>query len=140
MILINRTFSLACIWIENYLHKAHKAQKEVLQFAQMDSSRKVEGEALHIDFLDDRISNSHTMNLRDDKGVCLDPESSKAEGLKVSANGHIVLVPQPSDNPQDPLNWNFAKKHAVLAVVIACSFLPDYGSVTGAATLAQQAE
>ncbi|KAL5478934.1 hypothetical protein ACEPAI_2221 [Sanghuangporus weigelae] len=26
-------------------------------------------------------------------------------------NSHIVLVPQPSDDPDDPLNWSRAKKH-----------------------------
>jgi hypothetical protein len=32
------------------------------------------------------------------------------------------------------------KKHVVLAIVMACSFLPRYGSVTGAATLTLQRE
>jgi hypothetical protein len=32
-------------------------------------------------------------------------------------NSHIVLAPQPSEDPNDPLNWSFAKKHLVLAVI-----------------------
>ena len=28
-------------------------------------------------------------------------------------NAHIVLVPQPSDDPNDPLNWPKWKKHMV---------------------------
>lgn len=28
-------------------------------------------------------------------------------------NAHIVLVPQPSDDPNDPLNWPTWKKHCV---------------------------
>ena len=106
----------------------------------MDSSPKTEGRAHHIDFSDNQTADSHHTTLRNDKGVFLDPESGKTEGLKVIADQHVVLIPQPSDDPQDPLNWSFGKKHAVLAIVIACSFLPDYGSVTGAATLTLQAE
>lgn len=51
-----------------------------------------------------------------------------------------VLIPQPSQSPDDPLNWPSVKKNIILGVIVACSFLPDYGSVTGAATLAAQAE
>lgn len=60
--------------------------------------------------------------------------------LKVAANGHTILTPQPSDDPDDPLNWPSIQKHIVLATVVACSFLPDYGSVTGAVTLTPQAQ
>lgn len=28
-------------------------------------------------------------------------------------NAHIILVPQPSDDPNDPLNWPQWKKHMV---------------------------
>ncbi|KAJ6024477.1 hypothetical protein N7540_005274 [Penicillium herquei] len=106
----------------------------------MDSSPKAESRVHHIDFLENEVASSYHTALRYGKGIFLDPESGRREGLKVAADGHVVLVPQPSDDPQDPLNWSFNKKHAVLAIVIACSFLPDYGSVTGAATLTLQAE
>lgn len=58
---------------------------------------------------------------------------------KLAADGQTVLVPQPSNNPNDPLNWSTFEKYIVLAVVCACTFLPDYGSVTGAITLIPQA-
>lgn len=58
---------------------------------------------------------------------------------KTARDGQTVLIPQPSDASDDPLNWSQAQKHIVLAVVIACTFLPDYGSVTGAITLIPQA-
>ncbi|KAL8849462.1 MAG: hypothetical protein Q9221_005544 [Calogaya cf. arnoldii] len=58
---------------------------------------------------------------------------------KTARDGQTVLIPQPSDALDDPLNWSQAKKHIVLAIVIACTFLPDYGSVTGAITLIPQA-
>ena len=32
-------------------------------------------------------------------------------------NSHIVLVPQPSDDPNDPLNWPQWKKHTVFFVL-----------------------
>lgn len=42
-------------------------------------------------------------------------------------NKHIVLVPQPSDDPNDPLNWPQWKKHMVsleiypLSLVLTCA-------------------
>lgn len=32
-------------------------------------------------------------------------------------NAHIILVPQPSDDPNDPLNWPQWKKHTVFFVL-----------------------
>ena len=66
----------------------------------------------------------------------LDPTRS----VKLAPDGRTVLIPQPSDGDDDPLNWSQTKKHVILAVVIACTFLPDYGSVTGAVTLIPQAK
>ncbi|KAL2836398.1 major facilitator superfamily domain-containing protein [Aspergillus pseudoustus] len=59
---------------------------------------------------------------------------------KSAADGFTLLIPQPSDSPDDPLNWDAFTKHTILGVVIACSFLPDYGSVTGAVTFSLQAK
>lgn len=58
---------------------------------------------------------------------------------KLAADGATVLIPQPSDDPNDPLNWSTAKKHVVLFIISACAFLPDYSSATGAVTLIPQA-
>lgn len=63
----------------------------------------------------------------------------KASGLKLAKDGHTVLIPQPSNDSNDPLNWSWAKKHLILFVVSFVSFLPDYGSATGAVTLIPQA-
>ncbi|KAL5335037.1 major facilitator superfamily domain-containing protein [Aspergillus crustosus] len=60
--------------------------------------------------------------------------------LRTAADGSTILIPQPSDSPDDPLNWSAFKKNAVLGMVIACSFLPDYGSVTGAVASNLQAK
>lgn len=120
---------------------SRKAQElEVLEYLpRMAANPKVEGSAHHIDFLEAQSTDSLNSNLQNNKNGFLDPESGIGEGLKTTAE-HIVLIPQPSDDPQDPLNWTSTKKHALLAIVVACSFLPDYGSVTGAATLAPQAK
>jgi MFS family permease len=49
-----------------------------------------------------------------------------------------IRLPQPSDDPEDPLNWSWAKKHAILFTISAVAFLPDYGSSIGAVTLIPQ--
>lgn len=59
--------------------------------------------------------------------------------LKLAPDGHTVLIPQPSDNPGDPLNWSKFRKHLCLYIIAACAFLPDYGSSVGAVTLLPQA-
>lgn len=30
---------------------------------------------------------------------------------------HVVLAPQPSDDPNDPLNWSSFEKHTILAIL-----------------------
>ncbi|KAL8691295.1 MAG: hypothetical protein Q9224_004208 [Gallowayella concinna] len=61
------------------------------------------------------------------------------QSIKTARDGRTVLIPQPSDSSVDPLNWSQSKKHVILAIICACTFLPDYGSVTGAITLIPQA-
>ncbi|KAK9427719.1 major facilitator superfamily domain-containing protein [Lipomyces doorenjongii] len=63
-----------------------------------------------------------------------------ARQLKLANNGHTVLIPQPSDDPEDPLNWSRYKKHLFLFIIAASAFLPDYGSAVGAVTLLPQAQ
>lgn len=75
---------------------------------------------------------------REDEGYVIDTESGEG-GYKLTADGHTRLIPQPSDDPNDPLNWSWGQKHLVLFIVAAAAFLPDYGSATGAVTLIPQA-
>lgn len=55
--------------------------------------------------------------------VILNDESAQSEvetlGLKHGTGkaSHIILVPQPSDDPNDPLNWSQVKKLAVITTV-----------------------
>lgn len=58
--------------------------------------------------------------------------------LKTATDGHTVLIPQPSDDPNDPLNWSQTKKNVILFVVSLTALLPDYGSAVGAVTLLPQ--
>lgn len=50
----------------------------------------------------------------------------------VSPSLQTVLVPQPSDDPRDPLNWTERKKFAILLVVAFAAFLGDFQSGAGA--------
>lgn len=55
-----------------------------------------------------------------------DSESVKQSvHLKTDKNG-VVLIPQPSEDPHDPLNWTWLKKHAVFASLLPGCFLTDW--------------
>lgn len=49
------------------------------------------------------------------------------------------LVPQPSSDVNDPLNWSQSKKHLILLIISVTALLPDYGSATGAVAIISQA-
>lgn len=61
------------------------------------------------------------------------------EGFKTAADGHTVLIPQPSTDPNDPLNWPSWKKNVTLAVISIVAFMPDFGSSMGIVALLPQA-
>jgi hypothetical protein len=71
--------------------------------------------------------------------VSLVADKSLVQGLKLAPDGQTVLIPQPSSDPNDPLNWSWTKKHVVLIIISMTAFLPDYGSATGAVALIPQA-
>jgi hypothetical protein len=58
--------------------------------------------------------------------------------LKTTEDGKTVLIPQPSDDPRDPLNWPAWRKHVTLLVICIAGAMGDYGSATGAITLLPQ--
>ena len=62
------------------------------------------------------------------EGYVLDPKRypNNAAGLKTTPDGRYVLIPQPLDTPDDPLNWSPRKKLFILTVVAYISFLADY--------------
>ncbi|MCJ1302503.1 hypothetical protein MMC08_005306 [Hypocenomyce scalaris] len=75
--------------------------------------------------------------LGEKEGYVLDSSLGGAN-LKTTENGRTILIPQPSEDPNDPLNWSWFRKHLFLIIIGATSFLPDYGSATGAVTLIPQ--
>ncbi|KAK5076937.1 hypothetical protein LTR64_005583 [Lithohypha guttulata] len=58
--------------------------------------------------------------------------------LKKDSTGR-VLIPQPSDDPRDPLNWSVLQKRLVLVMLAVASFTCDYSAATGASALLAQA-
>jgi hypothetical protein len=59
--------------------------------------------------------------------------------LKKSKKG-TVLIPQPSADPQDPLNWPSWKKAAILVVIGVNACTADYSAATGGSALLPQAQ
>ncbi|EXJ79022.1 hypothetical protein A1O3_08523 [Capronia epimyces CBS 606.96] len=59
--------------------------------------------------------------------------------LKKSKKG-VVLIPQPTDDPDDPLNWPAWKKGLILVVLAVNACTSDYSAATGASALIPQAQ
>ncbi|KAF2205365.1 MFS general substrate transporter [Delitschia confertaspora ATCC 74209] len=58
-------------------------------------------------------------------------EKGEYGNLQLAKDGHTVLVPQPSADPNDPLNWSWMRKHLMLLAVSLPAFLGDFGSGSG---------
>lgn len=56
------------------------------------------------------------------------------EDSEAIGNTRNMLVQQPQDSPDDPLNWPRSRKMTILLVVSATAFLADFGSSMGAVT------
>lgn len=79
----------------------------------------------------------------EEHGYVLDVEvlkeiTPKWKNYRLTNDDRTVLIPQPSFDPNDVLNWSWKKKHIILFVISCTAFLPDYGSATGAVTLIPQ--
>jgi hypothetical protein len=72
--------------------------------------------------------------------VSLIKDKSLIDRLKLAPDGKTILIPQPSEDAHDPLNWSWPKKHIILIIISMTAFLPDYGSATGAVALIPQAK
>lgn len=70
--------------------------------------------------------------------------SDKFDSLRSSGGvpvyGKELLVPTPTNDSLDPLNWSAAKKHAMLGVISIVAFLPDFGSSSGLPAFLPQAK
>lgn len=76
---------------------------------------------------------------KESEGYVVDAEEAGAGGVKLAKDGRTRLIPQPSEDAQDPLNWTWRQKHIMLFIICITAFLPDFGSATGAVTLLAQA-
>ena len=85
-------------------------------------------------------STTYDLDLRDTHGYILDTEGIGTNEYRLAKDGHTILIPQPSTDPSDPLNWSSFKRHLILLIISWTALLPDYGSATGAVTLLPQAE
>jgi hypothetical protein len=61
------------------------------------------------------------------------------ENLKKTLDGKVLLIPQPSDDPEDPLNWSWARKHAVMLALGFAALLTDWGMTWGTTLFEMQA-
>jgi hypothetical protein len=52
-------------------------------------------------------------------------------GLKLAKDGSTVLIPQPSDDDEDPLNWSWLRKHKAFFALLLPSLLTDWGMTWG---------
>ena len=83
----------------------------------------------------EHVTNLHEFNEREGYVI----NDSAHANLKRAPDGQTILLPQPSEDKNDPLNYSWAKKHTILIIISMTAFLPDYGSATGAVTLLPQA-
>lgn len=74
------------------------------------------------------------------EGYVVDPTcyENNAAGLKTSDDGRFVLIPQPLDTPDDPLNWSAAKKMWILGAIAYIALLADYTGGSAIITIIPQ--
>ncbi|GAA5965638.1 hypothetical protein JCM21900_003044 [Sporobolomyces salmonicolor] len=75
---------------------------------------------------------------KDGGNLLLQVADADALGLKTAADGKTILVPQPSDDPRDPLNWSPFKKHIMLVILALAAFGGDFQSGAGIPLLQPQ--
>ncbi|KIW98132.1 uncharacterized protein Z519_01716 [Cladophialophora bantiana CBS 173.52] len=57
---------------------------------------------------------------------------------RLAKDEHSVVVPQPSDDAQDPLNWSASKKHRILITLAVAVFMADFQATSGVPCLIPQ--
>ena len=74
------------------------------------------------------------------EGYILDPACypDNAAGLKTTPDGRFVLIPQPLDTPDDPLNWSPRKKFVIIGIIAYIAALADYTGGTAIITVIPQ--
>ncbi|KAJ6006996.1 major facilitator superfamily domain-containing protein [Penicillium canescens] len=78
--------------------------------------------------------------VKSEAGILVDTEGFQGESsLKLAPDGHTVLLPQPTDDPNDPLNWSWAKKHCILITIAWGALCADFTSAMGPSVIFPQA-
>lgn len=83
------------------------------------------------------VVNSELLDQKD-RGSTTESDASRRE-LKTAADGKTILIPQPSEDPEDPLNWSSAKKNMVMIALLSGSLLTDWGMTWGVTLFQAQA-
>jgi MFS family permease len=86
---------------------------------------------------DHHLSDVPGTSFLNEKGVSSSLEDSTEKNhasLKHDPTGKIVLVPQPSDDPNDPLNWpRWKKEMFTVSIIIGCGCVGAIGPLLGPA-------
>ena len=95
----------------------------------------VPGTVSHLNHvLKEHVSDEAQALLRDQNDVPDDLQNVATERLKHGTGrfSHVLLVPQPSDSPNDPLNWPTWKKDLILFLVgMSAAVVGAYGPMLG---------
>jgi hypothetical protein len=67
----------------------------------------------------------------DDNGDIRVGTGAALTNVRTTKDGKTALIPQPSDDPADPLNWTWTKKHLVLLSLFMPALLTDFGMTWG---------
>ena len=62
------------------------------------------------------------------------------QALQTASDGRTILIPQPSTDANDPLNWSNTKKNLMLLTIAVVAFMPDFASSIAIVTLITQAK
>ena len=98
----------------------------------MGSLKEVTETQAHIEYAKTPEGADNLHEFDENDGYLVDVEGTDRQDLKLAADGHTILVPKPSDDPYDPLNWSRFRKNLLLGIIAATAFLPDFMSATGA--------
>ncbi|KAI5481019.1 hypothetical protein MNV49_006205 [Pseudohyphozyma bogoriensis] len=80
-------------------------------------------------------------DLEHDNGqVTLFADANNSAGLKLAKDGRTILIPQPSDDPRDPLNWPEWKKMSLLLILAFAAYGGDFQSGAGIPLINVQGE
>lgn len=80
---------------------------------------------------DNRAGETSNETYEEDNGAIRVGTNAALTNLKTTKDGKTILIPQPSDDPADPLNWSWVKKHLVLLSLFMPALLTDFGMTWG---------